>query len=149
MRLGPPRGLPLPPSPFPPGCNPTTEQALAKMRAWRDYAAEVIAWTGARREALANDLRFWQTLAVVTFIAFLAALAGGCSAADAAPLVPVVERPPPLRTIAAQQLSAMDAVIVVRDDARGVTCWIFDGYQQGGIECLRDEPAAPTTRRSR
>lgn len=34
--------------------------------------------------------------------------------------------------------AAFNAVTVVRDEKRAVTCWVFSEYQRGGISCLPD-----------
>lgn len=30
------------------------------------------------------------------------------------------------------------SINVLRDENRGVTCWVFDAYQRGGISCIPD-----------
>lgn len=35
-------------------------------------------------------------------------------------------------------LAKTDEVIVIHDDKRSVTCWIYDGYKAGGIYCMTD-----------
>ena len=45
----------------------------------------------------------------------------------------------------AEQLTAK--ISTFHDGKRGVTCWVFDSYQRGGISCLPDSSLlqAPTT----
>lgn len=47
------------------------------------------------------------------------------------------------RVVATEILKSGDVtygISVVRDEKRGVTCYVFRGYRSGGIDCIPDAP---------
>lgn len=43
-----------------------------------------------------------------------------------------------IKIIEGTNVSALRQVVVIHDDKRDVTCWIFDGVQKGGMSCVPD-----------
>lgn len=66
-----------------------------------------------------------------SIILLCAALLGGCIEHDQSD----VEQP---KAQEVGQLSSLDRVRVWHDDQRHVTCWVYIGYQRGGLSCIPD-----------
>lgn len=69
----------------------------------------------------------------VAALAAVLVVLGGCDAAARA------ETPDAdIKRIEIERMRFGEGVTVIHDDARAVTCWVYDGYSAGGISCIPD-----------
>lgn len=43
-----------------------------------------------------------------------------------------------IKRVEIELMSFREGVTVIHDDARAVTCWVYDGFKAGGISCIPD-----------